>query len=421
MRPMFREHGKPTRSSWGFLGEGAGSGGPCDLSCKHCFYRNAETYAFNDAESLLCRFSKFRQYYGLNAVDITGGEATIYVDPALSKRGLKHKHPDGRNDHLAYLVQYCSNIGLAPSIITHGANNTEALTKQIEDAGLDTWEFSLHGLGEHNGVEYGRSHDSLVVGHGDRAVPDHFGRMVDNAAFAKRPIRWNISVTGQTYRDLPGWARFITERFAPTVANMIAWMSYDTWGPDNVPPWMKNYTDYAPYIAEAVDVLETAGWEANVRYFPLCLAKEWGFAANTHQHYQIQYDPWEWAFEATSDKRLRRSWGDVERGWLTEDEFWRQAVSLRTRSCDAYARQRQPQSPPCQSCAARNICEGQDSLYTTVFGTDHLTPIRSEDVGLPEGAVLNDVNYFLTAGDDTSLRKRGAKDAQAKELAESGA
>lgn len=407
MRPMYREHGKPTRSSWGFLGEGAGNGGPCDLSCRHCFYRNSETYAFNDAESLLCRFSKFRNYYGLNAVDLTGGEATIFSDPALSKRGLKHKHPDGRNDHLAYLVQFCSNIGLAPSIITHGANNTEALTKQIEDCGLDTWELSLHGLGTHNGEKYGSSHEQIVVHHGGRPAEQHFGQMVDNAAFAKRPIRWNISVTGQTYKDLPGWARFITERFPPTVANMIAWMSYDTWGPDNVPEWMENYPTYAPFIAEAVDILESGGYECNIRYFPLCLAKEWGFAANTHQHYQIQMDPREWAFEATADKRLPHPYSDIERGKITEDEFWRQAVSLRTRSCDAYARQRQPLSPPCQSCAARNICEGQDSLYTHVYSHDHLHPISAADVGLPPNGVLADVNYFLTAGDDVSLRRRG--------------
>lgn len=376
------------------------------------FYANKDTYVFNDAESLLCRASRYRHYYGLNATDISGGESTIFVDPALTKRGLKHKHSDGRNDHLAYLVRHCANIGLAPSIITHGANNTEALTKQIEDAGLDTWEFSLHGLGEHNGVVYGRSHEALVVGHGNRAVPDHFGRMVDNAAFADRPVRWNISVTGHTYLDLPGWARFVTERFPATVGNMIVWMAYDSWGPDNVPEWMKNYTDYAPYIAEAVGILEAAGFEANVRYFPLCLAKEWGFAANTHQHYQIQMDPWEWSYEATSDKVLQHPYADVERGKITEEEFMRQAVSLRTRSCDAHARQRQPKSPPCQSCAARNICEGPDSLYLHQFGHEYLTPIRSEDVGLPEDGVLADVNFFLRAGDDASLRKGAVKDEQ---------
>ena len=410
-RPQYRLHGHPTRSAWGFLGEGAGSGGPCDLSCKHCFYANKQDYIFNDAESLLCRFNKFRHYYGLNAVDLTGGEATIYVDPTLTRRGLKHRHPDGRNDHLAYLVQHCTNIGLAPSIITHGANNTEALTKQIEDAGLDTWEFSLHGLGYHNGVEYGRSHDSLVVGHDDRAVPDHFGRMVDNAAYAKRPIRWNCSVTGHTYEDLPGWARFITDRWPPTVGNMIAWMAYDSWGPGNVPEWMKNYTDYAPFIAEAVDILEEKGWEANVRYFPLCEARKWGFAANTHQHYQIQFDPWEWAFEATADTKLVHGYGDVERGLLTEQEFWAQAVNVRTRICDGYGRARHPICPPCQSCAARTICEGPDSLYIHQFGHECLDPIAAEDVGLPENGVLADPNHFLRTGDDVSLRKQ-VKDGQ---------
>lgn len=330
----------------------------------------------------------------------------------MTKRGLKHKYSDGRNDHLAYLVRHCANIGLAPSIITHGANNTKALTKQIEDAGLDTWEMSLHGLGTHNNVAYGDSHQRIVVHHGGRPATDHFGQMVDNAAYTTRPIRWNISVTGHTFEDLPGWARFITERFPPTVGNMIVWMAYDSWGTDNVPEWMKNYTDYAPFIAEAVTILEEKGWEANVRYFPLCLARKWGFAANTHQHYQIQYDPWEWAFEATGDKELLHPYGDVGRGKITEEGFWRQAESIRMKTCDAYARHRQPLSPPCQSCAARTICEGPDPLYTHQFGHEWLEPISAESVGLPEGAVLADVNYFLRASDDVSLRKQEVKDGQ---------
>lgn len=409
-RPQFRLHGYPTKSSWLWLGEGAGEGGPCDLSCSFCFYKNATQYAFNDAESLLCRANKYRFYYGLSATDVSGGEPTIYHDPALAKRGLKHKRDDGRNEHLEYLIRHCANIGLAPSIISHGANYTETSIKALEDAGVDTFEMSLHGLGRIGDRVLGHGHRLTVVGHGDKEVEGHFEKMVHNARFVKRPLRWNTTVVGQTYKDLPGWARFLVAEFPPTVANMITWMSYDTWGPDNVPEWMENYPTYAPYIAEAVGILEGGGYECNVRYFPLCLARKWGFAANTHQHFQIQYDPWEWAFEATADKELMHPYGDVERGKITEEGFWRQAVSIRTKICDAYARQRQPLSPPCQSCAARNICEGQDSLYTTVFGTDHLTPIRSEDVGLPEGAVLADVNHFLRVGDDVSLRKQEVGD-----------
>jgi hypothetical protein len=392
MRPMMREHGPPTKSSWMFLGV---NGGPCDLSCHHCFYANAEEYAFYDLESLLLKANKFRHYYGLEATDITGGEPSIYTDPSLKQRGLVSRKDDGRNQHLEALVEHCANIGLAPSIITHGGNNTEAYTKAIEDVGLDCWELSLHGLGRLDDVDHGVGHKLLVVGHGNKEIPDHFASIIKAASYTTRPIRWNCSVTGHTYTELGDWSRFLVDRYPATVANFIAWMAYDTWGNENHPEWQMNYTDYAPHIAEAVQTFEKHGWECNVRYFPLCIAREYGFAANTHQHYQIQTDPWEWDIASTQNLQLKLPWGQVRRNQLTSDAFWGIMFEERIRQCDAYARGRQPQCPPCQDCAARKICEGPDLSYVNKYGTDWLSPIKSEEVGLPPNSLIVDVNHFL--------------------------
>lgn len=395
MRPMMREHGQPTRSSWLY---GGVNGGPCSLSCLHCFYKNASEYAWYDMPCLIARANKFRHYYGLEATDISGGEFTEYHDPKMKERGFSSRTDDGRNRQLEYLIEHCANIGLAPSLITHAGRLTEAAVKGVEDARLDCWEFSLHGLGRIGETEYGVGHKLLVVGHGDKEVEDHFEKMIAASKHCTRPIRWNCSVTGQTYRELPAWADFLIERYPPTVGNMIVWMSYDTWGVGQHPEWQKSYREYAPYIAKAVTKLEAAGFEANVRYIPLCIAHEFGFADNAHQHYQIQTDPWEWDIQATQDVELRHPFGDVGRGVITEEAFWDRALSERIRICDGKGRQRQPFCKPCQSCTARNICEGPDLSYLDAFGPDEYKPVRSEDVGLPPDSLISDINHFLHRG-----------------------
>lgn len=342
--------------------------------------------------------NKFRYYYRLEATDITGGEPSIYHDPKLKTRGLVSRMEDGRNQHLEALVEHCANIGLAPHIITHGGNNTEAYTKGIEDVGLDCWEFSLHGLGRVGDDTFGVGHKLLVVGHGGREVEDHFEKMVNNAKYTTRPIRWNCSITGDTYKELGNWARFLVERYPPTVGNMISFMAYDTWAVDQHPEWQKSYREYAPHIAEAVEILESYGWEANVRYVPLCIAEEFGFSDNAKQHYQIQTECWEWCILASTDARLEYCGGDVDRGQTTEAAFWERVMRHRMRICDAKARQRQPLCPPCHTCAARNICEGPDPSYLHAFGADEYKPIRSEDVGLPPNSLIADVNHFLHRG-----------------------
>jgi len=392
-RPQYRLHGPPTRSSWGLLGN---NGGICDLACEHCFYFHETEKVFYDSESLLCRFNKFRYYYGLNATDITGGEPTVFNDPILTERGLNWKHEDGRNEHLEYLVRHCANIGLAPSIITHGQNVTEAAAKALEEAGLDTFEFSIHGLGVLDGKKLGEGHKRLVLKHGSdggRQYDGGFQRIIDGSRACSRPIRWNSTVVEPTYQELPGVAKFLTENYPPVVYNMIFFMPYHRHGLIDSPIQVK-YTTGAPYMAEAVRAAEAAGWEVNCRYFPPCVGHKFGFARNCIMHYQIQCDPWEWALEATTDCQLPNPWSHVERGVVSEDQFWENSVRERVRICDVHARNRHAHSPPCQRCAARQICEGPDVQYARRFGTEELEPFKPEDFGLPEASLVADPMAF---------------------------
>jgi hypothetical protein len=344
---------------------------------------------FYDAESLLCRANKYRHYYGLNATDITGGEPTIYCDPALTKRGLKHRLPDGRNEHLEYLVRHCANIGLAPSIISHGQNYTEAMVGALEDCGVDTFELSIHGMGTLDGQKLGEGNRRLVVLHGGKEKEDGFQHLIDGSKHMSRPIRWNSTVVEQTFRELPDVARFLVDRYPPVVYNMIQFMPYHQHAIQDR-EFQMTFTDCAPFIAEAVRIVEAAGWECNVRYFPPCVAQSYGFGRNCEMHHRIQYDPFEWAFEATTDCVLKNPWSSVERGWFEEQEFWQNARRERQRLCDAIARERQPRCPPCQSCAARKICEGPDVQYVLRYGPDEMRALEARDLGMEEGSLALD-------------------------------
>ena len=52
-----------------------------------------------------------------------------------------------------------------------------------------------------------------------------------------------------------------------------------------------------PYLTEAMDLLERAGIEVNVRYLPLCMAEE-RHRRNFYNFQQLSYDTHEWDYES---------------------------------------------------------------------------------------------------------------------------
>ena len=114
----------------------------------------------------------------------------------------------------------------------------------------------------------------------------------------------------------------------------------------------------------------------NVRYFPFCVASEFGFEKNCINYYQTQYDPWEWGLEATN--RIRKA--DVVR--LGGAEATRRIL------CDDIRKHRM--NPKCASCQFSPICEGPTPQYQRRFGLDELKPVI--------GAPVEQVNWFEHKG-----------------------
>jgi hypothetical protein len=125
-----------------------------------------------------------------------------------------------------------------------------------------------------------------------------------------------------------------------------------------------------------VQIAEAAGWEVNVRYFPFCIAAEHGFARNCINFYQTQYDPWEWALEATN--RLPAANVMAAGG----------AEKARRLYCDGIAEQRA--NDACNGCRFHAICEGPTTQYQQRFGLDELRPVA--------GQPITDIAHFEKGG-----------------------
>lgn len=353
-RPLYKnDHLHPTKRGWLFMGR---HGGPCDMECKHCYYAWQDQLVFFSLDTLMAHANLYRYHYQLEYCDISGGEATIY--------GPKK---EGRRPEMEALIRHCANIGLKPTIISHGQNNTPELVKGIEDAGLEDWLISMHGMTE--------GHDNLVVNHQKKGAGG-WDKLVANLPNCKRPVRFNTTLQSYNYHEMPEQAHWLADNMPATCWNMIQFNPFYAWAGKEVIEFQAKMSDMAPYIGEAVSIAEKAGWEVNVRYFPYCTAAEYGFAKNCVNFYGTQYDPWEWCLAATNRMPMRDI---IQVGGLE---------AARRLHCDAIGNSRA--NKVCSKCRFNKICESVPGQYQARFGLDELRPVSGE--------LVTDIGYFERGG-----------------------
>ena len=340
MRPLYRPRDGVCSRGWLFLGE---QGGPCDQACEFCYYAFQKNLVFYSFETVIGHANLFRHYYKLDACDITGGEATIY----------KTKTGD-----IVDLVRHCAAIGLRPTIITHGQNNRDDWKLgrsrpqwlELEEAGLDDWLVSLHGGSA-------ASHDKSLSKDGS------FERLLAGLGVVKRPVRFNTTLTLTNYRDLP--TKILLDR-PPTVWNCIMFNPFHSWAGEK---WQEidfqvEYREAAPYLARAIEDLEAVGWEVNVRYWPMCIAEEFGFARNVCGYHQVPFDPWEWRLNVTARNSVQQI--DGEGGWYDSE---------RKRALEWMARR---DNEVCRSCSYSSVCDKPPEQYQAKFGIGYLSPVSGK-------------------------------------------
>jgi MoaA/NifB/PqqE/SkfB family radical SAM enzyme len=248
-------------------------GQTCNLRCYFCYFRdkiddkNHPEHAFMSLEKAKKIMHTLRYVYANNAVDIQGGEPTIYP-------------------HIFELIEYCNEIGLAPTLITNGiVLADEDMTKKFKDAGVKDFLFSIHAIGE--------TYDRIV---GLKGGSKKQMKALYNLQKYEIPFRLNCTMTKEAGKQLIDIATLAIETGA-RVVNFIAFNPFaDQQGKRDLTDVPK-YSDLKENIQKAIDLLEKNNIEVNVRYFPICMLDE-PYRKNIYNFQQLPYDHHEWDYNS---------------------------------------------------------------------------------------------------------------------------
>ncbi|WP_243311425.1 radical SAM protein [Fundidesulfovibrio agrisoli] len=355
-------------------------GQTCNLRCRFCYFqtrvatREHPDHPFMSLDKARAVCSTLRGRYGNTAVDIQGGEPTIYPQ-------------------IEALVAHCREIGLLPTLITNAvALDDPQRCRRLKQAGLRDLLVSVHGLGA--------AYDEAV------GLPGAHARQMkalDNLAAEAIPFRLNCVLASSVLPDLAAIARLAVERGA-RVMNFIAFNPFEDQQGARSGQDVHRYSEVAGPLADALDHLEANGLEANVRYLPLCVAQP-RHRKNFYNFQQLPYDLHEWDYASWSwsgRNPQRRRDGELEPpitlreanrrskmfghdGYLedasvsVEDEY-RHSALIRAREHCGYRF-----APACAACALKDICDGFHGDYSSLYGADEASAQDLPGISCPVG------------------------------------
>ena len=382
-------------------------GQTCNQRCYFCYFidrienHDHPEHAFMSLEKAKKICHTLRYVYGNNAIDIQGGEPTVYRE-------------------ILELVRYCREIGLIPTLITNGlALSGPGQIEKYRDAGLRDFLVSLHGIGDiHDEVVRVKGAHKKIIAAIERMQALNF------------PFRINCTMSKPVVPILPEVARHAIQYGAYAV-NFIAFNPFGDQEGKRRSDTVARYAEVAEKLTEAMDLLDAAGIETNVRYLPLCMAEE-RHRKNFYNFQQLTYDTHEWDFQSwawTMRQTQMRKDGDVMQPFFMGKPYGRElqngdALYIR----DHYERSPVIQGikfagqrtlakivqtlsgldnvyreeariraerdchyqyhPACEGCAARDICDGFHGDYAELFGTEEARPIT----GVPR---IQDPRHYI--------------------------
>jgi sulfatase maturation enzyme AslB (radical SAM superfamily) len=318
----------------------------CDLRCTFCYdelvaSRDKGWLPVDDACALLDKFGRF---YRNQFVDFMGGEPTL--------------HPQAGE-----IVAHAARIGLRPTIITHGMHLADLdKARGFADAGVHDFLVSIHGCTP-----------ATVAGIHSRGR-DTFARQLaalDNLNELGVPFRFNVTMIRDNLAELPAIADLAAAKGA-RVVNFLTFNPYFEWASQPQIAFQARHSDFAPYLARAIDRCTAAGIEANVRYLPICQLP--GYERHVYTGYQLPYDPHEWDYN---------SWYDTGQPGQPDPAWYLQA-SRRQQQRHQYTH-----VPACDGCALRTICDGFHRQYLTRWGDGEANPYP--------GAPVTDPRHHIAA------------------------
>jgi pyruvate-formate lyase-activating enzyme len=265
-------------------------GQTCNIRCHFCYFLDRinstdhPEHPFMSLEKAKQICSTLVNVYDNNAIDIQGGEPTLYR-------------------HINELVQHCRTIGLMPTLITNAIMLQEMRRcVALKDAGIRDLLVSVQGLDD--------TYDA-IVGVKGAAIKQRHG--LENIITAGIPIRFNSVLSKPVLPQLEAIAKLAVTVQARAV-NFLAFNPFEDQqitgkrSATNVP----RYSEVSPYLNAAMDILAESGIECNVRYFPICMVEP-RHRKSMYNFQQLPYDPHEWDYASWSWTGLqpqRMKWGE---------------------------------------------------------------------------------------------------------------
>jgi pyruvate-formate lyase-activating enzyme len=409
-------------------------GQTCNIRCHFCYFldrimaKEHPEHAFMDLDKAKQICHDLRYKYGNTAIDIQGGEPTIWK-------------------HINELCRYCADIGLCPTLITNGiALYRRHNVEELKAAGVRDLLISVHALRE--------VYDEIV---GFEGGSQKQLQGIDNCIAVGLPFRFNVVLSKKAIPQFGEIAHLAVAKGA-RVVNFLAFNPFEDQAKggkrttENVP----QYSEVAPHLNRALDILAAGGVEANVRYYPICVVEP-QHRKSIYDFQQLPYDTHEWDYNSwtwTGQQAQRMKWGPPSphheslaattySSWIFRDNSVKGPVSrgdriklevdrLLTpvpiaRSAARYvyhklrdARHRRnsrlpgsqdelgrsPQdyrdngrvrafdhchyrhAPQCNTCDAKAICDGFHGDYAEMFGVAEARPISI-------GHRIDDPTYFI--------------------------
>jgi pyruvate-formate lyase-activating enzyme len=411
-------------------------GQTCNLHCTFCYFidrihdNKHPEHAFMplDKAKRICR--TLVDVYGNTAVDIEGGEPTLY--PQIME-----------------LLAYCREIGLHPTLITNAITlDDKERCRRLFAAGVRDFKISIHGLGS--------IHDELV---GRKGASRRQMAAIRNLRELGIPFRFNVVLTPAALEQLADIARLAVT----TGALCVNWLGYnpheDQLGKPERKNLIPNFTTLRPNLTEALDILYAAGIETTVRYVPVCTLEE-RHRECAYDYQQLFYDHREWDLASWSwttlppqrDARGPLSepvsiaslawWVRIHQpiAWASKIPFLGSLLSIKRlvnhpgarkllfriqrfliqsgRPFDADRRValynrlsrlharfdcRTTYEAGCKACAAREICSGVLLDYHETFGTGEVSTIKGAAIQDPLHYIRSQKKLVETADESWAL------------------
>jgi len=312
----------------------------CNLKCPFCYYRFLQNKIHVPFEMMKVKIDTLEDYY-IEAVDITGGEPTVYP-------------------HLKELVSYCKEKGLTVTVITNATQYQ--LVKDLADIGLDEFLISIHGTP--------KVHERMV----DAKVWSRVENFLKECKEYNIPYRINCVVTKVNLPYLKETAKFYLTLEAPIV-NFIVFNPHPgtLWSDKINVEFQERYSLVAKGIKEAIDILDKDIW-VNVRYIPMCTMK--GYEHHVTNFLQSVYEPYEW--ECLSQFKVTKEKVRELAPKLKNEVFGTNDLEIVMNYYRRKDIERNIWTKKCMSCANRFICDGIYPQYYKRFRDKEFEPYTDE-------------------------------------------